>query len=84
MERKPAPVAPMIVEEVEEVEAVVNPDLVEDVAKQPSQSEPALLMPVQSAEMAMESVMPDEEPMPDPSTLDLALPPKPPAPTSLE
>jgi hypothetical protein len=62
MERKPAPVAPMMVEGVE-------------VVKQPSEPEPVVR--VQSAAL-------EEEVMPDLSTLDLALPPKPPTPASLE
>jgi hypothetical protein len=71
MERKPAPVALMMVEGVE----VVKPGLVEGVVKRPSEPEP--VVPVQSAAL-------EEELMPDPSTLDLALPPKPPTPANLE
>jgi hypothetical protein len=54
---------------------VVKPGLVEGVVKQPSEPEP--VVPVQSAAL-------EEELMPDPSTLDLALPPKPPTPANLE
>ena len=69
MERKPAPVALMMVEGVE-------------VVKQPSEPEP--VVPMQSAEMDSKSAALEEELMPDLSTLDLALPPKPPTPANLE